>query len=61
MRRIEQYSGCVVRKTTGLYKSHGKNRTIKHRREKNKIIVCQIIKTCYICSAIQLGEAHIRY
>lgn len=28
---------------------------------KNKIIVCRIAKTCYICSAMQLGEAQIRY
>lgn len=61
IRRIGQYSGCAVRKITGLYKKHRKNRTIKHRRKRNKIIVCLIIKTCYICSAIQLGEAHIRY
>nr|DAQ45346.1 MAG TPA: hypothetical protein [Caudoviricetes sp.]DAY70464.1 MAG TPA: hypothetical protein [Caudoviricetes sp.]DAY72308.1 MAG TPA: hypothetical protein [Caudoviricetes sp.] len=50
-----------LEKSRGLYKKHRKNRTIKYRRKKNKIIVCQIIKTCYICSAIQLGEAHIRY
>nr|DAN19995.1 MAG TPA: hypothetical protein [Caudoviricetes sp.] len=50
-----------LEKLRGLYKKHRKNRTIKYRRKKNKIIVCQIIKTCYICSAIQLGEAHIRY
>jgi hypothetical protein len=28
---------------------------------KNKIIVCRIAKTYYICSAMQLGEAQIRY
>lgn len=28
---------------------------------KNKIIVCRIAKTYYICSAMQLGGAQIRY
>lgn len=48
-------------------KNHGDYTKIRGNIEqiyavtKNKIIVCRIAKTYYICSAMQLGGAQIRY